>query len=54
MNALRLLKDEDHLIQGLYIGGSYELQTYENNEGMKNDLRKRAAIFHMQGNQKEA
>ena len=54
MNAFRLSKGEDDLIKGLYIGGSYELHSDENNEGMRNYPKKRATIFHMQGSQKEA
>ena len=54
MNAFRLSKDEDDLIQGLYVGGSYELHSGQNNEGMRNYPKKRAAILHMQGSQKEA
>ena len=53
MNAFRLSKDDD-LLSGLYLGGHYESLSEENNEGVRNSLKRRAAIFHTQGGQKGA
>ena len=53
MNSFGLSKDDD-LLSGLYFGGHYESLSEENNEDVKNGLKRRAAIFHMQSGQKGA